>query len=327
MAVATIDLDQIVVAATGLRIQGGTDQVTDNDSFHLGSVAKSMTSTVAASLVRDGLISWETRMVDVLPELATSARAVYRGVTLGQLLQHRSGLPAFGLFSDLDAVPPSTGSAPERRRAFATWVVTQAAETNLDTFGYSNAGYVVATAMLEQAAGESWESLIGDRVFEPLELETAGLGWPAAGAVPAPIGHYSLDGVTLVAHDDAGEQFPDLMSPAGNVSMSIGDFGRYVQAHLRGMAGRDDLLPAAAIEALHTSTYPEIVPGASYAFGWVTTVVDGVRADAHNGSADTFFALMVVQPDRGRAVVAVANAATERVDAELTALVDTLVEP
>jgi D-alanyl-D-alanine carboxypeptidase len=327
MAAATIDLDHLEIAVTGLRRLGGADRVRQDDRFHLGSVTKSMTATVAASLVRDGVIRWTTKLADVLPEAAAAARPSYRDLTLSQLLQHRTGLPGFGLFADLDSVPPITGTASERRRAFATWVVTQAAETNVGEFGYSNAGYVVAAAMLERATGKSWETLIAERLFTPLGLTHAGLGWPAASGAPAPVGHYTLDnGVTLNAHDDVGEPFPELMSPAGNVSMSIGDFARYAQAHLRGLSGRDDLLPASLITTLHTGTFPEIAPGANYAYGWVTTVADGVRTDLHNGSADTFFALMAVQPD-GRAAVAVANAATDRVDEELTALVTELVSP
>jgi CubicO group peptidase (beta-lactamase class C family) len=327
IAAAVVDVDQIDTAIDGVRLQGGPDRALITDAFHLGSLTKSMTSTVAASLVQDGLARWDLRLLDVLPELAAAARSEYRDVTLGQLLQHRSGLPGFELFSDLDAVPPAAGSASQRRLAFAQWVVTRAPASNAGEFGYSNAGYVVASLMMERVAAKSWEDLLSARLFAPLELRTAGLGWPAAAGANAPVGHYSLDGTTLIAHDDASEAFPDLMSPAGNVAMSVGELGRYVQAHLRGLEGRDDLLPAAAIAELHESTYPEVVPGLTYAFGWLRSAAEGVRVDAHDGSADTFYAVMALSPDLGRAAVAVANAATDQVSDELTALVNQLVQP
>jgi hypothetical protein len=56
------------------------------------------------------------------------------------------------------------------------------------TFEYSHIGYVVAGAILEEKFGESWESLIHTRLFEPLKLQTAGFGAPGRqGAIDQPV--------------------------------------------------------------------------------------------------------------------------------------------
>ncbi len=43
-------------------------------------------------------------------------------------------------------------------------------------FHYSNLGYIIVGAMIEQVSGKPWDNLITTRIFEPLGLKSAGLG-------------------------------------------------------------------------------------------------------------------------------------------------------
>ena len=49
-------------AAVGVRKVGANEPVTVNDNYHLGSVGKSFTATVAAKLVEDGAVGWDSRL-------------------------------------------------------------------------------------------------------------------------------------------------------------------------------------------------------------------------------------------------------------------------
>ena len=68
-----------------------TEAVTANDTFHIGSVTKSMTAIVAAMLVERGKISWTTTIGDSFSDLGDRLHPGYRPVTLEPLLAHRSG--------------------------------------------------------------------------------------------------------------------------------------------------------------------------------------------------------------------------------------------
>ena len=92
-AVSMTSTGTIELAATGLRAVGFRDRVTDNDQWHLGSITKPMTATVAARLVEKGFITWDTTIGQAVPALAGAMRKEYRKVTLAQLLRHESGLP------------------------------------------------------------------------------------------------------------------------------------------------------------------------------------------------------------------------------------------
>src|ERR1035438_6962503 len=80
-------------AALGVRKLGESAPVTTNDVFHIGSCTKSMTATLAAMLIEDGKLRWETTIADVYPELKGKLDKQYESVTVGQLLQHRGGVP------------------------------------------------------------------------------------------------------------------------------------------------------------------------------------------------------------------------------------------
>src|SRR4029077_16328190 len=92
-AAVVVDGKIVVTNAVGFRKNGGTERVTADDRFHLGSVTKSMTATVAAMLVEQGKISWTMTIGEAFPELKSGNHHDYLGVTLEQLLSQRSGAP------------------------------------------------------------------------------------------------------------------------------------------------------------------------------------------------------------------------------------------
>src|SRR5690349_17313988 len=55
--------------ALGVRKFGDPTPVTTNDVFHIGSCTKSMTATLAAMLIEDGKLRWDTTIAEVFPEL------------------------------------------------------------------------------------------------------------------------------------------------------------------------------------------------------------------------------------------------------------------
>ena len=54
----------------GVKELGGTQPVTPDTLFMIGSITKPMTTMLAAALVKDGHLSWDRRLVDVWPQFA-----------------------------------------------------------------------------------------------------------------------------------------------------------------------------------------------------------------------------------------------------------------
>jgi CubicO group peptidase (beta-lactamase class C family) len=302
LAAAVIELDGAPeVAVSGVRRQGSTDSVSGVDRFHLGSEAKAMLATAAGRLVERGELEWTLAVTETFPEVEGSIHPGYGTVTLHDLLIHRAGIQSYTTGEEWELLPNFDGSPVERRREFAGWLLARAPAAQPGTYVYSNAGYGIAAAMLEEVTGLSWEQLIRRELFDPLDLEESGFGWPAADGSSQPWGHWMVSGALQPHPPDHPYRIPELLRPAGDIHMSTGDFARFVQLHLRGLHGRATLLRPETVQRLHT-------PVGGYALGWGVRTEGGGTVSVHNGSAGTFYATMAVSHASGRAVVAVANA-------------------
>jgi beta-lactamase class C len=59
----------------------------------IGSITKPMTTMLAAALVDDGRLSWDTRLVDVLPQFAAGDRSMTERLTVRDAFCNCAGLP------------------------------------------------------------------------------------------------------------------------------------------------------------------------------------------------------------------------------------------
>jgi CubicO group peptidase (beta-lactamase class C family) len=300
----------IETAATGVRATGQSPAVTTDDRWHIGSLTKSMTATLAAILVERGEIAWTTRVRDVFPDLVSATRNEYRDVSLAELLSHTGGFA-----TDLAQAPSwsglrgETGPLRERRRAFAAELLTLPPAGPRGSYAYSNGGYVVAGTMLEEVTGELWEDLMRQELFGPLGMTATGFGAPGTPGVPnQPWGHVRQGTSWLPIAPGPQADNPEAVGPAGTVHTTLADYARYVAAHLAGARGTGGLLPSAAFTRLHTAA-----PGTSYALGWgvgTRSWANG-RVLQHSGSNTLWFAVVWIAPERDLAMFAVANAAND----------------
>jgi CubicO group peptidase (beta-lactamase class C family) len=288
-------------AVAGVREAGGQDKVQPDDRFHIGSVTKSFTACVVAKLIEDGKLKWDTPISAALPDITT--RPEYANVTMEQLMQHRGGIRAYtaGIEDSFKGSLAPNTSPVEARRAFAKRVLNaEPLNTPGSAMAYSNAGYAVLAAVAEQASGRSWEDLLQAVVFGPLEMKTAGVGWPAGPSqADEPRGHFG-SGAAMVVQRDGVYDIGPYIGPAGDVHCSMSDLAKYAAAHLRGLRGEDGFLKAETIRRLHTPP-----PGGDYACGWGVRQSDGVHW--HNGSAGTFYCMTEIWPAENFACVVAVN--------------------
>jgi CubicO group peptidase (beta-lactamase class C family) len=305
LAAASVAGGEILDAgACGVRKMDGTERVTLDDKWHLGSCTKSMTSSLAAMLVERGVLKWGTTLADVFPKMEMDT--AWRDVTLEQLLTHRAGAPH-------DAPPLlwaqaclRQGTPTDQRMAFVRGLVRTAPEATPGTkFVYSNQGYSIAGAMIEQATGRPWEELMRENLFGPLKLDSAGFGAPgSATVVDQPWPHLGAGLKFGPVTPGPFADNPPAIGPAGIVNLAIRDFARYAAWH-SGEGRRPGPLGVGSFTKLHTAA-----AGGDYAFGWA--VLDrpwaGGRVLTHTGSNTMNFAVMWVAPERDFAVVAATNA-------------------
>jgi len=299
------------VVVTGFRKAGSPERVTTNDKFHHGSCTKSMTATLAAMLVDEGKLSWNTTINQVFPELSKGMRSEYRKVTLKQLLSHRAGLPDSTI---PEGSPDYRGSSKSLRAQRIEYVRLALNEAPVAAPGakflYANRGYVIVGAMIERVMGDSWENLLRKRLFEPLGMTTAGFGWMASrGKVDQPWPHNTVNGVAAPVPPGVEADNPLVIGPAGTVHCSLDDLAKYVIFHIDGKAGGKQLVKPETLKILHTPPF-----GGDYALGWL--VVErpwaGGTALTHAGSNNMNYTLIWMGLPRKIGVIVSTNQAGDQ---------------
>jgi CubicO group peptidase (beta-lactamase class C family) len=285
-------------AIVGVRRIDRPAPIQPDDRFHIGSNTKALTALLASLTVEAGGLNWDTAAGDVL------------GVgdqTLRQLLAHSSGLDPYTDDLELERLGIPDAPPAEQRAAFASLVLQQPPRFEPATrHQYSNAGYIVAAAMMEAATGQPWESAVPAKIFKPLGMHAV-IGWPASHSAMAPLGHWERAG-HYCAHDPAADPYevPPLLAPAGGVSLSVGDYGRFLADQLAGLSGQGRLGPDRIYRQLHTPDPPDKEEDPAYGLGWGITQGASGPVSQHAGSGGTFYAVCVLQAhlDKGLAVLA-----------------------
>jgi CubicO group peptidase (beta-lactamase class C family) len=297
--VATKDGQICNRAAVGIRKWGDPTPVTTNDVFHIGSCTKSMTATLTAMLIDDGKLRWDTTIAEVFPELKGQMDRRYESVTVEQLLRHRGGVPGNPPDAAWKRAWEQQGTPVEQRREFIAAVLREppAAAPGTEKI-YSNQGYAIVGAMLEKITGTPWETLIADRLFKPLHMDSAGFGPPGTlGGIDQPWGHILTSGQTAPSQMDN----PPAIASAGRVHCSLDDLARYTLFHL-GERTPPALLKPETLVRLQA-------PAGDYACGWVVLKRGwaGGNALMHNGSNTMWYVVMWLAPAKKFSVVVGTN--------------------
>lgn len=295
--------------AVGVRKWGETAPVTTNDIFHIGSCTKSMTATLTAILIEEGKLRWDTTIAGVFPELKGRMDPQYEAVTVEQLLHHRGGVPGNPPPAAWQRAWEEKGTPTRQRREFMEAILAQPPATTPGTqMIYSNQGYAILGAMLEKISGQPFETLMTEKLFRPLRMDTAGFGPPGTPAqVDQPWGHVRKLFLTIPVQADN----PPAHSACGRVHCSLDDLARFVMFHLQ--SATNGLLKPETLAKLHAPPPAADIanPLANYACGWVILQRDWAGGTAlwHNGSNTMWYIVMWLAPARNFAVLAATNIA------------------
>ncbi len=257
-----------------------------------------MTSLMLATLVSEGLLKWDTQLIQVLPELKKDINANYHSITIWQLLTHRSRVPAnagnWWKYRNFEL--------KKRRIEIIRENLKAAPKVSPGAYNYSNLGYMIAGSMAEKVTGETWESLMQKRIFGPLNMKTAGFGPPGAlGKIEQPWGHRRLKREWQPKQFDNAQA----LGPAGRVHCSLADWAKFLSLQLPNSNG--DFLSKKLLKKL-------VTPTGQYAGGWVIVERNWGKGICltHNGSNTMWYAVVWVAPKLDRTFIVATNSKDEK---------------
>jgi serine-type D-Ala-D-Ala carboxypeptidase/endopeptidase len=277
------------IIATVAADEGGyavklSDDCPLDGRFEIGSITKTMTGAVLASLVNDRTVAFSDTIGRWLDAGQNS------DVTLLQLATHTSGLPRLA--------PGHIAGVPDPY-AFLTADTAQH-ELRLTPrkprgveWDYSNFGFQVLSLALERATGTAFGLLLERRIFRPLGMACSGVTGRGGGSQV--LGHARGRPVSAATHHLWG---------AGGVTASAEDMARYLSACLT----PPDSRVGRAIRLAQQPHHP-IDPLRSAGLGWALGPPGYL---GHDGGTSGSRAMLGLRPParRGAAVFVNDRAAT-----------------
>jgi D-alanyl-D-alanine carboxypeptidase len=305
LAGAMVSTDGLLAAGVaGTRRVGGSNAVTIDDRWHIGSNLKALTAALAAIAVSRGSISWTTTVAEGFPELDGSIRPEYRSATLEDLLANRAGIR-----NDPPVSAYAGTTARQQRETLTAWALAAPPAAASGTYFYSNPGFVLAGAMVERALGGTYEALLASELGAPLGVGSISWGpTTGPGGINQPVGHRRQAGAWVAC--EACDNPPGL-SAAGRANMTMPDWARLIQELLRADAGGSTLIGAEHGRRLFTGLTPLQGTSDTYGLGWIMTTRGwaGGRTATHSGSNTVNHSVAWLGLGTGIAFLAATNAA------------------
>jgi len=138
--------------------------------YEIGSISKQFVAAEILRLAQEGHLSLGDPVGLHLPWLPPD----WQPITLEQLLSHTGGVPDhFAIFRENPETPfdwSRDHTAAELVEAFVALDNRLVAPPGT-TFSYSNTGYIILTAIIEQLTGQTLAAALDQALFEPLGLE------------------------------------------------------------------------------------------------------------------------------------------------------------
>lgn len=252
------------------RHYGDDVTVTPDSPFLIGSVSKSFTAACIMQLVEDGMVDLNAPVSEYLPDATQGDE-----ITVRQLLNHTSGLGEHQNLSNCRIV------------------------NNQGEHHYANVNYTLLGRIIEATTGQPYEQYVTDHVLEPLRLSHTAATQAQSEENGLVQGHTDYGGfrVSDGAHYPASPE-AWISVPAGYLSSSANDLGKYLQMYLNG--GQNVLTPESVETMLAGDTvYVEDDIPYWYGYGW-TTIREPLTETVfrHAGLVETGTACVYLLPAR-----------------------------
>ena len=286
----------------GWADQRNKQPATAETLYRVGSISKLFTATAVMQMVEAGQIKLDAPVQQVLPQFQMRSRwGAASAITTRQLLTHHAGLPrdiGHGMWT----------ADPARFTAVTTALAQQdAAYPPQTVFSYSNLGFDVLGHVVEQVAGQPFESHVQQKLLNPLGMRTASFT-----AAPA-------DHALMAKPHDKGQAAPEPPLrdvPAGGLNASVLDLSRFLSmVFAKGRVGDKTVLQAQTLNQMLSVQNADIPLDLGFrnGLGWMLSTLgegtlQGVGPVAHHGGATVnFHSQIYALPDHKLGVVVLSN--------------------
>lgn len=298
VSIALRDGDTVSTHTFGVTSVETEQPVTPGTVFQIGSITKVYTATLLMMLVDEGAIDLDTPVVGYVPDLQLADAEALSTITMRHLLTHTAGI-----YGDLFA---DTGLGDDAlARSIATFGSLRQLTRPGELWTYCNSGFYLAGHVIATLSGRPYETVMRERLIEPLGMERSFMFAHEAITYPLAVGHQSTDTGATVARDYT---LARNVAAAGAVISTAEDVMKFAALHLEnGMVGETRLLSEAATREMRTPQVPAAVFCDYWGLGWMVRRVGDTDVVEHGGTTNGQQAWLTVVPGQDFAVTVLTN--------------------
>lgn len=310
MAVAVVEKDKIIYAnGFGYKDFENKKPVDTQTLFAIGSCTKAFTGAILGQLQEEDKLDLDASPRDYVPELKFFNPQLNTGITVRDMLCHRTGLPRHDISWYMF---PSNS----RDSLLARIQYHEPTLTLREGFQYNNFMYLAAGSVGEKITGKTWEENIRGIIFKPLKMTTSNLHIDELLKVEnIAKGYYysSKKGIYL-------EDYYRIrgMAPAGSINSNVMEMSNWTMAWINNgkFEGKQVIPEGYRKEAIGSQMVvnsqlasvkrPELNFG-NYGFGWFLGSYNSHVRVEHGGNINGFSASVCFYPNDSIGIIVLVN--------------------
>ena len=279
-----------------------------NTLFPVASNTKLITATVASILHYQDKLSLDKPVKNYLPSIDFSTDELNAKTTIRDMLSHRTGLPRY------DGIWVNANFTRKEMVEKISFMKPQFGFR--EGYNYNNMMFVGAGAAMEAVTGKSWEALITELIFQPLQMNPSCF----TNDEVKKHGNYA---VAYFLPDSTNKLLPktyqaqcDALGPAGTIKSTATDMANWMIAQLNGGKFKgQQAIPAKAIAETmipnnisdKEGRYDEL-SNAIYCLGRTIYTYKGHKVASHTGALDAFYSQVMLFPKDSIGIFVAVNA-------------------
>lgn len=298
----------VLLKGYGVRDVTKPGAVDENTIFQLASVTKTLTGAAAATVVDEGKLDWDTPIFNYLPEFVAYDPYMTRYLTERDLLAQRTGWPAY-TGDALDSFGYDRAEILRRLRFFKPrYSLREVAQ-------YSNPGFFVAGEVAAAASQQSWNDLVEQRLYKPLEMARSGTREKDLQNANATAAHALVDGQVVVVEPtklDTTGAASSAVSTAADMSKLMLMFlnkGSYNGKQILKPETVAEIFKRSMVSKIDFSDLPPISDKTGFYYGLGVGSYDyaGHQIIEKGGALAGVRTILVLVPDKNAGIVVLAN--------------------
>jgi len=302
MAIAVVKDDEVILThGFGNASVEKETPVTPETIFAIGSSTKAFTSTLVGMLVDEGKMDWDDQVTEYLPyfQMNVESNNESAELTLRDVLSHRTGFTRMGLLFGSGQIPIEEVLLDATRAE--PYVPFR------EKWYYSNVMYMSAGVAAGKADGTDWDTLVTERIFEPLGMNSTTTSVTQAEKDSRLASGYLWD-EDLQAYEYRPMRNVDNIGPSGSINSNVIDMAQWLRLQLnRGEYEGRRLISEENLSETWT-TQIAITENVGYGMGWMIREWEGQPVIEHGGNVDGFSAQVAMLPESDLGFVLLTNA-------------------